>query len=110
MPVSCAATTPYPDLFPTGVLPDGHSNVTPYAPWQVLNKAGPSGEANVLSVAPTAARFSYLPISTPSATAAGLRRLPATGIAQPGTVSSLSSSFSLLQQICRDMTPPPYLD
>ena len=85
MPVGYAATIPCPDLFTTFVVPNGHSNLTLHAPWQVLNKAGPSGEANVLSVAPTAARFSYLPISTPSATAAGLRRLPATGIAQPGT-------------------------
>ncbi|KAK9806237.1 hypothetical protein WJX72_006789 [[Myrmecia] bisecta] len=44
-------------------------------------KSATSTEANLMSVAPTAARFAYLPISTPSLAAAGLRRLPS---ASPG--------------------------
>lgn len=46
---------------------------------QVLNKTAPSGEANVLSVAPPASRFAYLPISTPSATSNAARHLLTTG-------------------------------
>lgn len=52
---------------------------------QVLNKATMSTEANILRFSPTTARFGYLPISTPSATASGLRQLPPTGAARAGT-------------------------
>ena len=48
-----------------------------------------SSEANILQFAPTASRFGYLPISTPSATAAGLQQLPAAGVSR-GKISGVS--------------------
>ena len=42
---------------------------------QAFGRPSASGEANILVVAPTAGRFSYLPISAPASAAAGLRRL-----------------------------------
>lgn len=36
--------------------------------------AAPGADANIVAVAPPAERFAYLPISTPSAAAAALRR------------------------------------
>lgn len=39
--------------------------------------ATPAGNANTVAVAPPAERFAYLPISTPSAAAAAMRRAAA---------------------------------
>ncbi|KAK9803223.1 hypothetical protein WJX73_005829 [Symbiochloris irregularis] len=46
-----------------------------YPPSEVMAKAAAGAEANVMQMAPTAQRFPYLPIATPSATAS--RALPA---------------------------------
>lgn len=43
---------------------------------QITPKPATSFDANILSVAPTAARFSYLPISTPSLHSQPLRHMP----------------------------------
>ncbi|KAL0023565.1 hypothetical protein WJX77_002562 [Trebouxia sp. C0004] len=59
-----------------------HSQVTP--------KPATSFDANILSVAPTAPRFSYLPISTPSLTSSALRNHPAT------TASPMAAGMGLV--------------
>ena len=46
-----------------------------HAAMQGFGRPSAAGEANILVVAPTAGRFSYLPISAPASAAAGLRRL-----------------------------------
>ncbi|KAL0025084.1 hypothetical protein WJX79_007064 [Trebouxia sp. C0005] len=59
-----------------------HSQVTP--------KPATSFDANILSVAPTAPRFSYLPISTPSLTSSALRNHPAS------TASPMAAGMGLV--------------
>ncbi len=57
---------------------------------QVTPKPAISFDANILSVAPTAPRFSYLPISTPSLTSSALRNHPAS------TASPMAAGMGLV--------------
>ncbi len=57
---------------------------------QVTPKPATSFDANILSVAPTAPRFSYLPISTPSLTSSALRNHPAS------TASPMAAGMGLV--------------
>ena len=56
---------------------------------QITPKPATSLEANILSMASTAPRFSYLPVSTPSLTTSDLHNL------QPATANLLSPSLHL---------------
>ena len=67
---------------------------------QVTPKPATSFDANILSVAPTAPRFSYLPISTPSLTPAALRTHAST------TASPMASAMGLVPTGPAGMTQP----
>lgn len=63
-------------------------------------KPATSFDANILSVAPTAARFSYLPISTPALTSAALRNLPTS------TANPVSSGMGLVPTCLAGLARP----
>lgn len=67
---------------------------------QVTPKPATSFDANILSVAPTAPRFSYLPISTPSLTSSALRNHPAS------TASPMTAGMGLVSTGPAALTRP----